>query len=43
LARCLKALEVSQDRDPKFQKVLDYLVGENWLARGLHHFQSVFR
>ena len=32
LARCLKALEVSQDRDPKFQRVLDYLKGENWLV-----------
>lgn len=42
LARCLKALEVSQDRDPKFQRVLDYLRGENWLAQGCIIFSQYF-
>lgn len=42
LARCLKALEVNQDRDPKFQQVLNYLVGENWLARGCIIFSQYF-
>jgi len=42
LARCLKALEVSQDRDPKFQQVLDYLMGENWLAQGCIIFSQYF-
>lgn len=42
LARCLKALEVSQDRDPKFQRVLDYLKGENWLAQGCIIFSQYF-
>ena len=42
LARCLKALEVSQDRDPKFQQVLDYLVGQNWLEQGCIIFSQYF-
>ncbi|MDP4030481.1 MAG: helicase-related protein [Gallionella sp.] len=42
LALCLKALEVSQDRDPKFQQVLDYLVNENWLAQGCIIFSQYF-
>lgn len=42
LARCLKALEVSQDRDPKFQRVLDYLKRENWLAQGCIIFSQYF-
>nr|WP_314622926.1 phospholipase D-like domain-containing anti-phage protein [uncultured Noviherbaspirillum sp.] len=42
LARCLKALEVSQDRDPKFQQVLNYLVNENWLAQGCIIFSQYF-
>ena len=42
LARCIKALEVSQDRDPKFQRVLDYLKGENWLAQGCIIFSQYF-
>ena len=42
LTRCLKALEVSQDRDPKFQQVLDYLVNENWLAQGCIIFSQYF-
>ena len=42
LARCLKALEVSQDRDPKFQRVLDYLKGENWLVQGCIIFSQYF-
>ncbi len=42
LSRCLKALQVSQDRDPKFQRVLDYLVGENWLSLGCIIFSQYF-
>lgn len=42
LARCLKALKVSQDRDPKFQQVLNYLMGENWLAQGCIIFSQYF-
>lgn len=42
LARCLKALEVSQDRDPKFQQVLDYLVGQSWLEQGCIIFSQYF-
>ena len=42
LARCLKALEISQDRDPKFQQVLDYLVGQNWLEQGCIIFSQYF-
>jgi superfamily II DNA or RNA helicase len=42
LARCLRTLEVSQDKDPKFQRVLDYLVGENWLAQGCIIFSQYF-
>ena len=42
LARCLKALEVSQDRDPKFQRVLDYLSGENWFDQGCIIFSQYF-
>lgn len=42
LARCLKALKVSQDRDPKFQQVLDYLTGKNWLAQGCIIFSQYF-
>lgn len=42
LARCLKALEVSQDRDPKFQQVLDYLMSENWLVQGCIIFSQYF-
>jgi len=42
LTRCLKALEVSQDRDPKFHQVLDYLVGQNWLEQGCIIFSQYF-
>lgn len=42
LERCLKALQVSQDRDPKFQRVLDYLIGQNWLAQGCIIFSQYF-
>jgi hypothetical protein len=42
LARCLKALEVNHDRDPKFQRVLDYLIGDNWLALGCIIFSQYF-
>jgi hypothetical protein len=42
LNRCLRALEVSQDRDPKFQEVLRYLRDENWLAQGCIVFSQYF-
>jgi hypothetical protein len=42
LERCLKALEISQDRDPKFQRVLDYVITDNWLARGCMIFSQYF-
>jgi hypothetical protein len=42
LNRCLRALEVSQDRDPKFQEVLRYLRDENWLAKGCIVFSQYF-
>ena len=34
LNRCLKALEANQDRDPKYQRVLDFLVSKGWLELG---------
>lgn len=42
LARCLKALEVNHDRDPKFQRVLDHLIGDNWLSLGCIIFSQYF-
>lgn len=42
LLRCLRILEVSQDRDPKFQRVVEYLMNENWLAQGCIIFSQYF-
>ena len=42
LNRCLKALEANQDRDPKYQKVLDYLVSKGWLNLGCIVFSQYF-
>ena len=42
LARCLKALENNQERDPKYQKVLEYLVHQNWIERGCIIFSQYF-
>ena len=42
LARCLKALENNQERDPKYQKVLEYLIQHNWLERGCIIFSQYF-
>lgn len=42
LNRCLKALEANQDRDPKYQKVLDYLVFKGWLELGCIVFSQYF-
>ena len=42
LARCLKALEVNHARDPKFQRVVDYLIGDGWLALGCIVFSQYF-
>ncbi len=42
LNRCLKALEANQDRDPKYQKVFDYLVSKGWLELGCIVFSQYF-
>ena len=42
LNRCLKALEANQDRDPKYQKVLDYLISNDWLKLGCIVFSQYF-
>jgi hypothetical protein len=42
LSRCLKALDASQDRDPKYQKVKEYLVGQGWLEMGCIVFSQYF-
>jgi superfamily II DNA or RNA helicase len=42
LSRCLKALDASQDRDPKYQKVEEYLVGQGWLNMGCIIFSQYF-
>ncbi len=42
LGRCLKALDASQDRDPKYQKVEEYLVGQGWLNMGCIIFSQYF-
>ncbi|MBW2708168.1 MAG: DEAD/DEAH box helicase family protein [Deltaproteobacteria bacterium] len=42
LNRCLKALEANQDRDPKYQKVLDYLISKGWLNLGCIVFSQYF-
>ncbi|TKB23504.1 helicase SNF2 [Desulfopila sp. IMCC35006] len=42
LSRCLKALDASQDKDPKYKKVEEYLVGQGWLAKGCIVFSQYF-
>ena len=42
LSCCLKALEANQDRDPKYQGVLDYLVEKHWLDLGCIVFSQYF-
>ena len=42
LSNCLKALDASQDRDPKYQKVKEYLVGQGWLEKGCIVFSQYF-
>jgi len=42
LSRCLKALDASQDRDPKYQKVQEYLVKLGWLGKGCVVFSQYF-
>ena len=42
LSRCLKALDAGQDRDPKYQKVEEYLVGQGWLEMGCIIFSQYF-
>ena len=42
LERCLKALENNQDRDPKYQKVVEYIVDKNWLEFGCIVFSQYF-
>jgi Helicase conserved C-terminal domain/SNF2-related domain/PLD-like domain len=42
LSRCLKALDASQDRDPKYHKVVEYLVEQDWLAAGCIIFSQYF-
>jgi superfamily II DNA or RNA helicase len=39
---CLKALENNQERDPKYQKVLDYLLNKNWIQKGCIVFSQYF-
>ncbi len=42
LSRCLKALDASQDRDPKYQKVKELLAGQGWLELGCIIFSQYF-
>lgn len=42
LERCLKALESNQERDPKYQKVVEYIVARNWLEFGCIVFSQYF-
>jgi len=42
LARCLKALENNQERDPKYQKVIEYLIHRNWIEKGCIVFSQYF-
>ncbi len=43
LERFLKALEASQERDPKYAVVLDCLTKKRLARKGLHHLQPVLR
>ena len=42
LTRCLKALDASQDKDPKYQKVIEYLINQGWLEMGCIVFSQYF-
>jgi superfamily II DNA/RNA helicase len=42
LERCLKALESNQERDPKYQKVVEYIIDKNWLEFGCIVFSQYF-
>jgi hypothetical protein len=42
LTRCLKALENNQERDPKYQKVIEYLIHRNWIEKGCIVFSQYF-
>ncbi len=42
LSRCLKALDASRDRDPKYEKVTEYLVERDWIKRGCIIFFPIF-
>jgi hypothetical protein len=42
LNRCLKALEANQDRDPKYQRVWEYLMDRGWLDLGCIVFSQYF-
>lgn len=42
LNRCLKALMANQDRDRKYQEVLDYLLNKGWLDLGCIVFSQYF-
>jgi hypothetical protein len=42
LARCLKSLENNQERDPKYQKVIEYLIHKNWIEKGCIVFSQYF-
>jgi superfamily II DNA or RNA helicase len=39
---CLKALENNQERDPKYKKVLEFLVDKGWLENGCIIFSQYF-
>ncbi|MFH2039532.1 MAG: phospholipase D-like domain-containing anti-phage protein, partial [Chloroflexota bacterium] len=42
LERCLKALENNQERDPKYQKVMEYLLIKSWMKKGCIVFSQYF-
>ncbi|MDM8541741.1 phospholipase D-like domain-containing protein [Desulfococcaceae bacterium HSG9] len=42
LQRCLKALENNQESDPKYMKVIEYLIQKNWIERGCIIFSQYF-
>ncbi len=42
MLRCLKALDASKDRDPKYREVFKYLTQHEWLARGCIIFSQYF-
>jgi hypothetical protein len=42
LDRCLKALENNQERDPKYQKVIEYLIDRQWIENGCIIFSQYF-